>query len=638
MALHKFDPSPAPDESMFIVGGRGFKTWEEVEKFYKLPVSLTDRVMADLHKVFEQSGHNPSDAQWQGLQDLISHLEAMANGAAKSLYYLSPLDPGVGKSQSIIHFVRRLMESEGHKEASVLICLGRLAEIKPMVEQMALKKDDFAILVETADSEKTDERSVLLRELNTAGNHQHRKARVLFTTQQMLTARTKGTKSFGGVDAFHYDGKPRQVRVWDEAILPAREMSINIAQIGALKEPARYDKRLYSALGKLEADIQSAEDQSVFWVPDMESETGVDHNNAIRLYGEEKRSIQEAANDLWLLSGKPVVIEKIGYTNAFIHYDGTLPDDIKPMVICDASGRVRQTYTHWEKGRGDLVILSSGGKNYRNLNVHIWRRGGGKSSWSDENAETLLDGIIRTVNSRPDERFLIVHHKGGKRIGDIPKAIRAKADNPDRLSFVYWGGSDFKATNSFRDVENVILAGTLFYAPETYIARARMSSGIRSEEQVKADVLRKVKDGEHADMILQAVCRGAVRKSVANSCGKCDVYVIADPQTGIPAMLEGKEGAIEIFPGCTAVDWSPVERELNGHVGKSVELIVQHFMDNPGLREKLKSPTARDWLGLDVHDWNSDVLGHRDFEGALAARGIRLTRARGRGGSSFERM
>jgi hypothetical protein len=50
------------------------------------------------------------------LTDLAAHLEAMADGSAKPMYYLSSLDPGVGKTQTISHFMSALQRSPGAQE------------------------------------------------------------------------------------------------------------------------------------------------------------------------------------------------------------------------------------------------------------------------------------------------------------------------------------------------------------------------------------------------------------------------------------------------------------------------------------------------------------------------------------------
>ena len=59
-------------------------------------------------------------------------------------------------------------------------------------------------------------------------------------------------------------------------------------------------------------------------------------------------------NDLWLLSGKTVITRRYGAASVFVDYENTLPEDLKPVVICDAFWEGKANLSHWSKGRGDL--------------------------------------------------------------------------------------------------------------------------------------------------------------------------------------------------------------------------------------------------------------------------------------------
>lgn len=59
--------------------------------------------------------------------------------------------------------------------------------------------------------------------------------------------------------------------------------------------------------------------------------------------------------------------------NTVLDYRETLPDDILPLVVLDASARVRATYTLWESGREGLHILPSATKRYDDLTVNVWQ-------------------------------------------------------------------------------------------------------------------------------------------------------------------------------------------------------------------------------------------------------------------------
>lgn len=312
----------------------------------------------------------------------------------------------------------------------------------------------------------------------------------------------------------------------------------------------------------------------------------------------------------------------------FVHHEPVLPDDLKPVLICDASARVSNRYKHWSEGRGDLVQLQTGTKSYKNLTVNVWRRGGGKASWKNDDG-TLIRGVLEAVNSKPTEEFLILHHKQGKKLRtDIPAKIKAGAKNPDRLRFAHWGGSDYKATNEFKDVRNIILAGTLFYGEAAYKAIARASRGMKSEEPLTKRSWQQIELGEHADLILQALCRGNARKSVGDGCGECEAWVIAAERSGIPKMLE--DGYI--FPGAKVCEWEPFPNESS--VGANV---IDYLIKNlpQGSNRVIRVSELREAVMGDKADkdnFNKVIAGLRS---ELTTKGIEYIPGRGRTEAGF---
>lgn len=597
------------------------RTWAS---FKSAKGPLAEQTIRELKETFKLWGHEPSAAQWNGLRDLANGLEAMTNGTAGHLYYLSSLDPGIGKTQTVVHFCRVLLATEAYKGVSVLICVGRLAEIESYVSDMGLAGDEYAVLV--SDDPKN-------AALNTMGNRDRNNARVLFTTQQMLEARAKRHGSFAGISEFWYDSKPRQVRLWDEACLPARPLTIDVTIIeGMTDEARRQSKPLHTILRGLIASIEKADNDAFVTIPDFE-ECGIDLNMALGIFSDEKRAVRDAVNDLFLLSGKTVVVKKQGANGTFVHYENSLPDDLKPVVVCDASGRVHSRYAHWSKGRGDLIRLQQAEKDYSNLTIHLWLRAGSKDAWK-RSPDELLAGVIDAVNSKPDEPFLIVHHKfDGKRFRlDVAAEITKRAINPERLRFTHWGGDDCRATNEFKDFPNIVLAGTMFYPPSLYEAIGRLSRGLASNERLDREHRRQIEDGEHANLILQAVCRGAVRKSEGSGCAPCEVYLIASRQHGIAQMLE--DGYI--FPGAKIAEWEPVKKKLTGYLAEAVDYVIDWLQNSD--EDELSLAAVRDGIAMaDKDNFNKLVAKHPDFETTMDDYGIKIDRRTGRLGSRLVR-
>ena len=90
---------------------------------------------------------------------------------------------GVGKTQTIIHFLRALLASPEHEHVGVIIFLFTKQQIDEVVSQAQLATRDYAVLM-TAENEGE-------RELINSGAPDPSTARVVFTTQQRLQLRTR---------------------------------------------------------------------------------------------------------------------------------------------------------------------------------------------------------------------------------------------------------------------------------------------------------------------------------------------------------------------------------------------------------------------------------------------------------------
>ena len=61
---------------------------------------------------------------------------------------------------------------------------------------------------------------------------------------------------------------------------------------------------------QLIAEIKRCKDREFVTIPDFDDVCGVDLNEALGIFSAEKRQIRNAANDLWLLAGKIVVVRR----------------------------------------------------------------------------------------------------------------------------------------------------------------------------------------------------------------------------------------------------------------------------------------------------------------------------------------
>jgi hypothetical protein len=183
----------------------------------------------------------------------------------------------------------------------------------------------------------------------------------------------------------------------------------------------------------------------------------------------------------------------------------------------------------------------------------------------------------------------------------LPKEMRGN------VKTITWG--QHMATNLYADMPNVILAGTLFmrqshYTALTHLAQDRdTANGLASPE----DVARTIR-GENANVVLQAVCRGRVRKSNGAKCLPMTAYIIASPRSGIPDDLTS------IFPGCIVKDWQGRKRVLTGRAEEALTFITTTLKDAAWVSY---SDVARA-LKMDKSGFRKLVLKHPLWADAIA--------------------
>ncbi|UWQ90484.1 hypothetical protein K3727_17195 [Rhodobacteraceae bacterium M382] len=497
----------------------------------------------------------------------------------------------------MIHFVQHLLRSERHDSVAVLLCVSRLEEIERLVEEMNLNRADFAVL--TSDEE-----------VNLLSSVPPSEARVLFTTHAMVMSRCRS--SFRDAVIFQYQGQVRAVRVWDEAMLRNEVVSLNTDQLASLRDPLRFlHPALVELIERLEGELETSGGQGICTWPDVEETTGVSLLSARRGLEQRHASYLDA---LYTLSGRCVLLRKPNNASTVItalDSRDAIPDDLAPMVILDASGRVRATYELWEEHLGNLVRLPSAAKSYGNLTVHVMDKGSGKNAWL-KNGEALAREVAQLIDSKPEEQWLVVYHKGVKN-GAIPDQIRGLlSSNPDRARFLNWG--KHQGTNEYRHIQNVILAGMNNHPETDYEVKARYYCGIANDSEFSKTLVEEMAAGEHMHHILQALCRSAVRLGSGSECGPCNAYIIAPKRSGIRKLLP------KVFPGCEIRAWKPSKSKPKGKVQEALTYIERFFDGYP--EGTLPFTKLRSTLGYDASNFRRRIRNHETFKAGLADMGV----------------
>jgi hypothetical protein len=367
-------------------------------------------------------------------------------------------------------------------------------------------------------------------------------------------------------------------------------------------------EKLFQSLGK-------APDATLLLIPDLADIHAVSLNDALRLVDGGPADQVATVETLWFLFGKTVTVRTDGkYGNTILDYRDTLPNDFLPLLALDASARVRTTYQLWQDKRGGIEVLPSATKRYDRHTCHVWKQAGGKSGFR-QNGPLLIDGIVKTILTRRDEEWLVVYHKTGIGGLDVPSAVDSfLPDDGPNVHFLNWGSHD--ATNAYAAVPNVILAGTLFYRTSYYEALGRLAARQPSSDgPFSSKDTEAVRIGENCHLILQALCRGAVRRCVDGGCPETRSYVIASQRSGIAEALP------DIFPGVQMATWRPIDRKPSGNVSKAINYIKQRLTaDYEGLVPFMDVKTHID-CG-DQSNFNRMIRKHEVFTQTLADENI----------------
>ncbi|WP_293780408.1 hypothetical protein [Sphingosinicella sp.] len=493
------------------------------------------------------------------LNDLNNILLKLFEKYCERKFYLSSIDPGSGKTTLIYEFLKELDFIKCTAECSIVIFFNTIEEIKSFIAIAGLDYDDFAVWCSD---------SVLSSYGRGADNKEL--ARILLTTQEKFRRYIR--ESFEKCEEFYFLGKPRSLRIWDESLLPATPRSIPMDEMVKLYAPLRHRWETFiKALEAVQTTVMARPTGELVEFPSFKDFPSPDQLKEIIGITDKHRDL---VSDLTSLQGQRLEISKdFGGGKSIIGLIRRIPDDFAPAVILDGSGRLKATYSIWEKHKRNLVRLLSHNHDYSPLTIHHWNRASGKTELlHSHHREEILKHVAEVIN-RDREEWLIIHHKDDEKLKgySLENELRKLVANPDRLHFRHWGLH--KATNEFRDIKHVMVIGLMHYRESDYRAIYRAASGTKACAPIDKNDIGHLKRSEHQDHLLQAICRSNVRNvDEDGKCGDAVAYIIGKGTVN-KGMLE------ETFPGCTVNTWEPVTKLLTGNAAKLIDGLRKRFSE-----------------------------------------------------------
>lgn len=458
---------------------------------------------------------------------------------------------------------------------------------------------DFAILVQKGDDR------------NTLGLQDRNDAPVLFTTQEKLRRMCDGL-AFVDVAGLHYRGKPRSLRVWDEAFLPASPVTIRKDTI--VNSFADLRPKAPALVESLESISDSLSAETVGWVIEVPSTAHEAYSAISGHYGADRA---DQWSPLRSLAGTSAIVVNSGSSGLCLAGGAMgLPEDFAPALILDASGRVREAYKTME-ANGILHRLPSATMDYSRLRLHHWERAASRSALSDPGVrQEVLEAAAEVINANgEDEQWLIIHAKDrASPAPSIVKDLSALCRNSSRLSWINWG--NHHGTNDHRNISKVMVIGTWTYPLPAYAA-LHIAAGGQPSEVTDKETIDAIKAGEAQHNLLQAICRASVRQGAAGTCGDCQVYLVGRLGPNGAGLLQ------DTFPGVQVTAWTPQRQRVPKSALRVIEAVEEALAD-PKVAYVSKS-AVRASLGFKSEDGLGKVLRGQPFKSWADQRGVEVT-------------
>lgn len=522
-------------------------------------------------------------------------------GKGHPCFILVSVAPGLGRSTEAIDFIRQYKEGGFAEGGSVLIFLSRLEEVYTYIYGAKLDVSNFAIVC-------GDKRLKLMgRGMSDADN-----ARIVFTTQQIFMLYNDG-RSFADMEQYHFKGKPRTLRIWDESLVPADPYKVRLDELNGIAAKVR--PTMPAQVDVLDDFLKGVEVDAILPVPAALRAAIDPILNAADPLGLPDEQVK-ALERLRALVGTDVLVTVENLSGTMLVGAGRrIPDDLAPLYILDGSGSVRGTYDLWAKHGKKLQQLFRANGTYENLTVHVHRMGSGRSTLAKaEPRAKALQIAVDLINADEDE-WLLIHHAEPR--ASIADELRDLVSNPARVQSIHWG--NHHGSNRYRHIKKVLVLGLLTYSVSGYFALYKAASGLPWADMTDAE-MHLLKRGELKHNLVQAISRCNIRNMDCDGgCGKADVYLIASADHDPESLVS------ETFAGAEVLSWTPIIPELTGNAKKVVDAILAAF-SAAGVTNVTKK-SVRESIGLQEGNFGK-TLARPDVIRSLAEQGLGLERRR----------
>jgi len=323
---------------------------------------LTEVAYRKLIDRLEEFGNRPNEKHKQALKAILRTYSEMATGGLTGRWAF-PLFTGGGKTQSIVAWLKSAHDiaSQAGGVVSVSVCASQveaLCELKRDLVTAGIPEDLIALVHsydalpegESITSPKIAAQKKYASEPSTPFD--------LVDSRPILLLTHNRVKGKGGIEQFtEYNGKPRDLMVWDESLLKSEGKSLSYVLINSglrwweatychsgapTPVHARALQYVQNALKMLDAELDRQEkspysDPQVLHLPRLTADEVRQYKD---VFG--GRNITEQVRELLEASQQDLrVFKPASETGGYLTYEILVPPEFENIVILDASHNIR---------------------------------------------------------------------------------------------------------------------------------------------------------------------------------------------------------------------------------------------------------------------------------------------------------
>jgi hypothetical protein len=534
---------------------------------YDLIMKAFDIVTTNLRNF----GNNLGEEHETALMELIGGFGLLAFGVRRGRYAY-PLPTGMGKTQSIVAFCAALHQLE-YKDVSVAVSAGKveaLAQLKRDLisngvppESIGLVhsyKYDHALAANPPEGYAT--------EPSTDDNDNRP---IMLVTHSRIKR--------GKLGQFNqYQGRPRNLLIWDESLLVSNSRFISHRKIKKafghrqpdMSEGCEAIKYFQKAIEHINDELERQKaggDPIAITLPTL---SDLEMTTMLKEVG--SGAVEEPLRAFLEMCQEPLRAAHTNQEGGMISYDITIPRELESIAILDASYPIREL----EKMDKSIQLggnYSSNMKRYDHVKLHHLQAPSGRQSMTADFSKgkreerKVSSEVCDLVERLPQDEGVIIftfkkadHDYNGRKAVDFKKLLIDDLSNHgvdtkatvmdekkivDRFVFLTWGQETSLSQYSY--CKHVVFAGVL-HRSHLSLASEIVGQVDNLMEKVTSSHIEEVMVSEIAHYLYQAMSRGSCRKIEGNQAHRMDAWLIHGNDS-VKSLM------VQVMPGMQWLPW-----------------------------------------------------------------------------------